>query len=181
MSNVIIDSLLILSLMSAEGRYQVLYSIERMQPIQVAWLLSDSDLGRVRRDPSYRFVPDDRCPEPRSTPEDYTRSGYDRGHHIPAADRSASISSMKSTFLMSNISPQAPRLNRGAWKKVEDACRRMARNGHRLAIRSMPVFWPAPVQDIGRNRIPVPHGFVKEVRLADTDSIIFAKYYCNGN
>jgi len=37
---------------------------------------------------------------------DYFRSGYDRGHMVPAADAKSSQVAMNETFLLSNIAPQ---------------------------------------------------------------------------
>lgn len=44
---------------------------------------------------------------------DYARSGYDRGHLVPAADMAWSAVTMKESFYYSNISPQVPAFNRG--------------------------------------------------------------------
>lgn len=54
-------------------------------------------------------------------PEDYTRSGYDRGHMAPnhAIVSRYGDADRKLTFLMSNIAPQRPALNRGVWRDVE--------------------------------------------------------------
>lgn len=38
--------------------------------------------------------------------QDYFRSGYDRGHMVPAADAKLSQGAMDETFLLSNIAPQ---------------------------------------------------------------------------
>ena len=54
-------------------------------------------------------------------PADYTKSGYDRGHMVPnyaIATRYGDVE-RKKTFLMSNIAPQTPSLNRGVWRDVE--------------------------------------------------------------
>ena len=52
---------------------------------------------------------------------DYTHSGYDRGHMAPnyAIDTRYGVEAQKDTFLMSNVSPQLPGLNRGPWKVLE--------------------------------------------------------------
>lgn len=159
--------------------YHVEYDSVLLIPRTVEWMLSDRYLGESRREPSWRFAEDSRVPSPRACLDDYTHSGYDRGHMVPAADRSASKKAMRSTFTMTNVCPQAPALNRGAWKKVEDACRRYVRGGHQLRIVANALFWKADTQFIGGHRVAVPHGFTKTVYTYPDDSIIFTKYFPN--
>lgn len=161
------------------GSYTVLYDSALRVPVTADWLLIHSFLGSSLREPSWRFKEDGRVPRPRATHQDYNKSGFDRGHMCPAADRSASRDLMRSTFIMTNVCPQTPALNRGPWKKLEEACRSYARNGHDLRIVAEAVFWPADTMRIGRDSVAVPHGFVKTVRTWPGDSIIFSKYFPN--
>ena len=57
------------------------------------------------------------CPNPK----DYYKSGYDRGHMAPNYAMLTRYGGevQKKTFLMSNIAPQSPSLNRGVWRDVE--------------------------------------------------------------
>lgn len=54
-------------------------------------------------------------------PADYTKSGYDRGHMVPnhAIISRYGEEARRQTFLMSNIAPQTPALNRGVWRDLE--------------------------------------------------------------
>ncbi len=52
-------------------------------------------------------------------PDDYTGSGFDRGHMVPAEDMEFTVLSGKESFNMANICPQFPGLNRGPWKVLE--------------------------------------------------------------
>lgn len=54
-------------------------------------------------------------------PDAYTKSGYDRGHMVPnhAIVSRYGDDERRKTFLMSNIAPQTPQLNRGVWRDVE--------------------------------------------------------------
>lgn len=58
----------------------------------------------------------------RVTHDDYTHSGYDRGHMAPnyvIASRYGR-SAQKDTFLMSNITPQKGTLNQKSWQRLEE-------------------------------------------------------------
>lgn len=57
------------------------------------------------------------CPHPTT----YTNSGMDRGHMAPnhAIATRFGREMQRATFLMTNITPQSPSLNRGVWKDVE--------------------------------------------------------------
>lgn len=54
-------------------------------------------------------------------PDAYTRSGYDRGHMAPnyAIATRYGRKAQRETFLMTNIAPQKPKLNRGPWRMLE--------------------------------------------------------------
>ncbi len=54
--------------------------------------------------------------------DDYTRSGYDRGHMAPnhAISSLYGKQAQKQSFLMTNITPQKPKLNRVLWQRLEE-------------------------------------------------------------
>lgn len=162
-----------------DSTFLIQYDTALLVATCVQWILRGSDIGKNKREPSWKFVQDPRTNVRQASHDDYTHSGYDRGHMCPAADRSSSAKLMRSTFVMTNVAPQTSALNRGAWKKIEDACRKYATSGHALRIQAFPVFWQADTLRIGRNRVAVPHGFVKTVRLAGNDSIIYSRYFSN--
>jgi endonuclease G, mitochondrial len=112
------------------------YSRDRAIPNWVAWRVTRADMGDIDREDSFR--PDERLPKgwTRVTPADYTGSGYDRGHICPNADRNGSPDSMASTFLMTNMTPQTPDLNRGPWQKLEAYLRTLVKRGSDLYIVS---------------------------------------------
>lgn len=163
------------------GRYSVEYDTTLKIPRRVTWSLCPSDLGAEKRQSQMKFYRDDDIPGSTAKPSDYTRTGYDRGHMCPAADRSSSRHAMMATFSMANIAPQTPTLNRGAWKRIEDACRRYARGDHPVTVIADAIFWQADTLRIGHSRVAVPHAFVKTVRLMANDSIIFTGYFQNDN
>lgn len=66
-------------------------------------------------------------PYHRSRNQHYRNSGYDRGHLAPAADHAHSDSAMRDTFVLTNVSPQLPLLNRSMWLRLEEFARDVAR------------------------------------------------------
>jgi endonuclease G len=84
--------------------------------------LKASDIGKEQRGD---FHPDDDLPAGfrKITPTDYTRSGFDRGHMCNSKDRTDTREDDDATFLMTNMLPQTPDLNRGPWEKFESYCR----------------------------------------------------------
>lgn len=143
--------------------FDVEYSNELGIPTQVRWSVKSSDLGQSKREPTWRFKADRDAPRPRITSALYTRSGYQRGHMCPAADRSGSKVAMRETFVMTNVCPQAPSLNTGAWKRTEIYERHIASTIGRCSVWAAPLFFPEDTAMIGRGRIAVPHAFMKVV------------------
>ncbi|KAI0028520.1 hypothetical protein K488DRAFT_80641 [Vararia minispora EC-137] len=79
----------------------------------------------------------------RSRLQDYFRSGYDRGHMVPAADAKTSQDAMDETFLLSNIAPQVgDGFNRHYWAYVEDWCRRLTSSFSDVYVFTVPLYIP---------------------------------------
>ena len=78
----------------------------------VSWQLNKSWMGTADRQDNFR--PDDSLPDTwyKVRPNDYTGSGYDRGHIAPPADRTRNQANNHTTFLISNMMLQVPELNR---------------------------------------------------------------------
>ena len=98
------------------------------------------------------------------TPADYTNSGYDRGHMVPAANAD-DPNEMSDTFLMTNMTPQLPSVNRIAWKNLEER------------VRSVPFKWvvtgahySATPKVIGKNKVPVPD-FLYKVAFFESGNV----------
>jgi len=79
----------------------------------------------------------------RATLKDYFRSGYDRGHMVPAADAKSSQDAMDETFLLSNIAPQVGAgFNRHYWAYIEDWCRRLTDSFSDVYVFTVPLYLP---------------------------------------
>ncbi|KAF4511406.1 hypothetical protein G6O67_003209 [Ophiocordyceps sinensis] len=82
--------------------------------------------------------------------KDYFRSGYDRGHQVPAADAKWSQRAMDDTFFLSNMCPQVGEgFNRDYWAHFEDFCRRLTVQYPSVRIVTGPLYLPRkdPVDD----------------------------------
>ena len=100
---------------------------------------------------------------------DYASSGYDRGHMCPGGDCNWNDEGRDETFLLSNMCPQNPNLNRGDWKEIEIACRKWAQKYGRIYIVCGPIFFKSQEHErIGPNKIPVPEAFFKVVLCPDS-------------
>jgi len=98
--------------------FTIAYAPTLRHPYWVAYMLNPVDSFNTPPRPS-RFNPDPAVKSPRH--DDYTGSGYDRGHMAPnfaIASRYGREAQIE-TFLTSNISPQRPGLNRGPWRDIE--------------------------------------------------------------
>lgn len=115
------------------------------------------------------FYPD---PNLRGQPivhEDYTHSGYDRGHMAPAADMKWSEQAMRESFYTTNICPQNQNLNRGDWNDLEELARDWANTYGEIYIACGPLV-SDNYQTIGKNsKIAIPNAFYK-VFLRKTNS-----------
>jgi endonuclease G len=114
-------------------QYALSYNRDKGIPNWASWQLNQNWLGQLPRPP---FEPDLSLLSGwyQVKPSDYTGTGFDRGHLIPAADRNKSEADSKAVFLMTNILPQAPDNNQGPWERLESYCRELARQGKELYI-----------------------------------------------
>ncbi|HLO88844.1 MAG TPA: DNA/RNA non-specific endonuclease [Nostocaceae cyanobacterium] len=119
-----------------KSQYALSYHRDRGIPNWVSWQLNSSWLGSAPRQDDFRA--DTNLPSGwyRVTSSDYTGSGFDRGHMTPSADRTNNITNNSSTFLMTNILPQAPDNNQGPWADLENYCRDLVAQGKELYIVS---------------------------------------------
>ena len=102
-------------------------------------------------------------------PSDYTRSGYDRGHMAPAADFDWNQDAQNSTFLMSNIMPQTPSLNRGIWKILESKTRDWTVRNDSLLVMCGPIYEKDISLECG---LPLPTSFWKVIVKIENNTIV---------
>jgi len=109
-----------------------------------------------------RFSTDNRTLA-RVSHDDYTNTGYDRGHMAPnaAMDYCYGRDGQLDSFLMSNICPQTPMLNRGIWATLEENVRDWANSYGEVWVFTGPIFdcWPASLPC----GVEIPDSFYKIV------------------
>ena len=104
-------------------QYVLSYNPYRNAANWVSWNLDSSWYGDTPRY-SRSFITDTSLPDScyKVKHSDYTNSGYDRGHMVRSEERTRTVDDNKATFLLTNILPQHPDLNRGIWLKLENYC-----------------------------------------------------------
>lgn len=114
--------------------YTSSYSKSRATPNWVSWHIGSSDLGSASRQDDFRS--DNTLPSGwyEVSNSSYSGSGFDRGHNCPSADRTSSVTANSSTFLMSNMMPQAPNNNQGPWADLENYTRSLVTAGNEVYV-----------------------------------------------
>lgn len=120
------------------------------------------------------FLPDPQVRTGTAVTADYWNSGFDRGHLVPSADMRWNYDALKATYYYSNVCPQRPELNRGAWADLEDWVRRYVNHSkRRVFVVTGPVLrdgLPAMQNPGRRNEVSIPEHIYKVIADLDGDS-----------
>lgn len=133
--------------------------------------------GDVSRTDNFRPDPELTSGE-RAELVDYRRSGYDRGHMAPAAAFKRSRTAMSETFLLSNMAPQRPNLNRRIWRMLEEHVRSLARAHGSIWVFTGTFYVDdagnrvQPATFIGPNQVAVPTHFFKAILCEHTTGAV---------
>lgn len=160
----------------ANRGYTAGYSDALASPVWAAYRVPDVDKLTEPAARPENFETDLRTAA-RVSPEDYTNSGYDRGHLAPnyAIATRYGAEAQRETFLMSNIAPQRRALNAGVWKRMEMkiATSYPGRFGEVWVVAG-PVFGTKPAKL--PNGTAVPEGFFKIV-IDESDGRVRAQAF----
>jgi len=114
--------------------YKLSYNRTRATPNWVSWHVGSADLGSTPRQDDFRA--DNTLPTGwyQVGATSYSGSGFDRGHNCPSADRTSTVAANSSTFLMTNMIPQAPYNNQQTWGNLEDYTRSLVTAGNEVYV-----------------------------------------------
>jgi len=112
-------------------RGEFIYSFNRITGFSnwVLHRLGKDDFGPVPRFHG-PFFKDSLLPIdlPRPTNTDFENSGFDKGHAVRSEERTCTNEANHQTFVMSNVFPQRPELNRGPWLDCERWVEKMCKD-----------------------------------------------------
>lgn len=137
------------------------YSYEYNMPLWSKYTLDSKKLENIVTRPKKRFILDENLPKRTVTHDDYTKSGYDRGHLTPVDDLQYSYESASSTFVITNVVPMERSFNRGIWQRLENYVSDFIEKYHEAVIVTGPIF-EGNLSYMGRDsNIPIPTSFYK--------------------
>ena len=143
--------------------YTLRYEEDYEVPAWVAYKLRGEYTKGIANRSGNQFIPDRKVKNNSALTGDYSNSGYDRGHMLPAGDFKCCQELMDETFFMSNIAPQVPDFNRGIWENIESRVRGWAVRDEEVFVVTGPVLRKG-LPTIGRyNNVAVPEFFYKIV------------------
>lgn len=123
--------------------FQIAYNPSKRLAQYVSYQLTASQLRNKSAKRTNKFIADPFLVDnkiPYVITAEYTKSGYDRGHLAPSADFVWDQEANNMTFVMSNMAPQLPGLNRDAWKRLEDKVRKWACGEEKVTVITGPIF-----------------------------------------
>jgi len=139
--------------------YSLSYSESHEQAEWVAYELKKSHLSKIDHDRPY-FEVDKAVKTGAAHWRNYKKSGYDRGHLCPAADRRYTKIAFGETFLTSNIAPQNHQFNSGIWSTLEQKVRYWANKYDGVFVITGGVL-KGSMESIGEENVSVPNQFYK--------------------
>lgn len=148
--------------------YTASYNHLTLCPDWVAWELTREEAAGTN-DGQYSFSRDPDVQFPKASREDYSNSGYDKGHMAPRADMKWSRQALEESYYFTNICPQDHEMNSQAWRKIEELTRRMARRHGSVLVVCGPVFDSSEHRHIGPACVHVPDRFFKALAVSTAD------------
>ena len=142
--------------------FVVNYNTKWLIPNWVAYELTAEEVaGEVPRARSFSMDLDYK--DRQAMREDYSNTGWDKGHMAPAGDMKWSQTSMYESFYLTNICPQNHDLNGKDWQTLEKHVRDWAVKYGKVWVVCGPYVYQNQFGTIGDRNVVVPDGFFKAV------------------
>ena len=167
------DKLMRSTVVRCRTSFEILHSGLTRTPLWVSERLTPQIVAAARgMERVDSFEPDRSLPaSARAELTDYRGSGWDRGHMAPNGDM-GDVRSQQESFELSNMSPQAPSLNRGPWADLEsDVRKHVARNGMAYVVTGV-LFEGATLGTLPGGRVAIPTSLWKAVLSPDRGSVV---------
>jgi endonuclease G, mitochondrial len=142
--------------------YMLCYNEKYEQASWVAYHLTAEMCDNNGEERKNNFREDPEVKTKSAIPDDYKKSGYDRGHLCPAGDMGWSEVTMSESFFMSNMSPQVPGFNRGIWKNLESEVREWAKKNKEIYVVTAGVLEDS-LATIGEDKVAIPAYYYKVI------------------
>lgn len=152
------------------------YNHTTLCPNWVAYELTYNEVDGDYDNKNSNFSRDPNLNGPQASREDYSNSGWDKGHMAPKADMRWSSQAYWQSFYFTNICPQNHKFNAGDWNTLEKSVRNWARKYERIWIVCGPIFTDHKYGTIGNAKVQVPDKFFKALLIktgSDYQSIAF--------
>mgnify|MGYP002860221708 CR=1 FL=1 len=160
--------------------YTASYNHTTLCPDWVAWELTDEET-RGEFEQQRQFGRDPDVDFPKASREDYSNSGWDKGHMAPHADMKWSRQAMTESDYFTNICPQNREMNAQAWRKIEELTRRLARRYGSVYVVCGPVYDSAEHRHIGQACVHVPDRFFKALAISTGDGFSTVAFLMENN
>lgn len=141
------------------------YNHTTLIPNWVAYELTFVELDGSYDTRSSNFSRDPNLEGPQASREDYSHSGWDKGHMAPKADMRWSSSAYWQSHYFTNVCPQNHNFNAGDWNTLEKQVRKWAKKYGKVWVVCGPIFTDREFGTIGHAKVQVPDLFFKALLI----------------
>ncbi|MBO4475845.1 MAG: DNA/RNA non-specific endonuclease [Bacteroidales bacterium] len=152
------------------GAYVTSYNTTTLIPNWVAYEITaeEAAVRRERSDTQFKMDPALRGVT-QAMREDYSGSGWTKGHMMPAADAAFNTTAMEETFYFTNVCPQNETLNAGDWQYLEKRVRSWAKRYGSVWVVTGPIIGKNKYGTIGERDVVIPDSFYKALLVRRED------------
>ena len=153
-------------------RFSICYNWDLLIPTYVFYKVTSDDILAPRFTQEYKRTTKLIPKEYRYSGRKYYRTGWDAGHLPAAASIDVNKQAADDLYIISWCAPQAPKINRYLWKKIETEERRLA-----LIHGKIYVITGVVPGDKLMNGLNIPKNYYKIIFLPDVKKIIAYKVH----